>query len=195
MAEVKILIEGYAKKIENGWLANSTVALIKSNDKNIIVDPGCNRSKLIEALSKNDLKTSDIDFVLLTHTHTDHALLAGIFENAKVLNDTEVYDNDNQIEHNGKIPGTDLEIIPTPGHDQFHCSLIVNDNKLGKVVVAGDLFWWRDDEEQETNNKNLLNHEDPYVKDKTLLKNSRKKVLVLADYIIPGHGKMWKVEK
>lgn len=40
MAEVKILIEGYAKKTENGWLASSTVTLVRSNDKNIIVDPG-----------------------------------------------------------------------------------------------------------------------------------------------------------
>ena len=195
MAEVKVLIEGYAKEIENGWLASSTTTLIKINGKNIIVDPGCNQKKLIDSLSATNLKTADINFVLLTHTHTDHALLAGVFENAKVLNDTEIYDNDTQIEHNGKIPETDIEIIPTPGHDQFHCSLIVNDDKLGKVVVAGDVFWWNDSEEQKTDTENLMNHPDLYVKDENILKESRKKILEIADYIIPGHGKMWKVKK
>jgi len=31
MAKVKILIEGYAKKIEGGWLASSTAALAQEN--------------------------------------------------------------------------------------------------------------------------------------------------------------------
>ena len=36
---------------------------------------------------------------------------------------------------------------------------------------------------------------DPYASDMKKLKESRKKLLELADYIIPGHGKMFKVEK
>jgi len=40
MAKVKVLIEGYAKKTKDGWLASSTATLIKDDDKNIIVDPG-----------------------------------------------------------------------------------------------------------------------------------------------------------
>ena len=64
MANVKVLIEGYAKEIENGWLASSSVTLIKSDNKNIIVDPGCNRKLLLESLEKENLKISDIDFVI-----------------------------------------------------------------------------------------------------------------------------------
>ncbi len=37
MNKIKVLIQGYAKEIKNGWLASSTVTLIQSNDKNIIV--------------------------------------------------------------------------------------------------------------------------------------------------------------
>ncbi len=55
MAEVKVLIEGYAKKIERGWLASSTCCLIKSENKKIITDPGCNRKNLLAAW-KNSLK-------------------------------------------------------------------------------------------------------------------------------------------
>jgi hypothetical protein len=50
MAEVKVLIKGYAKELEKGWLACSTVVLIKSNGKLIISDPGCNKEKLLTAL-------------------------------------------------------------------------------------------------------------------------------------------------
>ena len=194
MAEVKILVEGYAKKIKDGWLASSTVILAEDNNKKIIVDPGCNRTGLLKKLAKNQLNTADIDYVVLTHNHTDHQLLTGIFENAGVLNDTEIYDNDKQIDHKGIVPGTDLKIIPTPGHDQFHCALIAPTND-GTYVVAGDVFWWMDDEEQKIDYESLIKHKDPYVKDEKVLENSRKKILELADYIIPGHGKMFKVTK
>ena len=194
MNKIKVLIEGYAKKINDGWLASSTVTFVESNGKKIIVDPGCNRQKLVEELEKINLKPNDIDFVFLTHNHTDHILLTGMFENAKVLNDTEIYDSDKQVEHHGEIPGTDLKIILTPGHDQFHSALVVPTNN-GIYVVAGDVFWWMDDEEQKTKFDSLVNHKDPYVKNLTQLITSRKKVLSLADWIIPGHGKMFKVEK
>lgn len=38
MNKIKVLIEGYAKETKMGWLANSTVVSIQSNEKNIIVD-------------------------------------------------------------------------------------------------------------------------------------------------------------
>ena len=50
MSEIKILIEGYAKESENGWSANSSVVLVKSNGKNIIVDPGFDKEKLLGAM-------------------------------------------------------------------------------------------------------------------------------------------------
>lgn len=193
MNKVKVLIEGYAKEIQNGWLASSTVTLVKSSGKNIIVDTGCNRKKLLEALAENDLKTSDIDFVLLTHSHADHSLLAGIFENAKVLTTEEVYNGDNQIAHDNKIPETDLEIIQTPGHCSEHCSLVVP-TEDGTYIVGGDTFWWIDDEEQVLN----VNQEDeahPAEVNMDRLIESRKKILEIADYIIPGHGKMIKIDK
>ena len=191
MNKIKVLIKGYAKKIEDGWRASSTVTLVQSNGKNLIVDPGCNRKKLLEELENNNLKTADINFVLLTHGHADHSLLSGIFENAKVLTTEEIYDNDNQTEHNNKIPETDLEIIQTPGHASEHCSLIVPTEE-GVYVVAGDVFWWTDDEKQEIN----IRKEDeahPEEVDMEKLIESRKKLLEIADYIIPGHGEMFRV--
>lgn len=189
MNEVKIILEGHAKQVAGGWLASSNVSLVQSNGKKVIVDPGCDRPGLLKALEENELKTSDIDFVYLTHNHTDHILLTAIFERAKVLNESEIYDNDFQVEHGGKIPGTDLQIIPTPGHDQFHSSLIVKTPE-GTYAVAGDVFWWMDGEKQETNRDDLAAHQDMYVKDEKEIKASREKILDIADFIIPGHGKI-----
>ncbi len=190
MNKVKVLIEGYAKQIENGWIASSTVTLVQADGKNIIVDPGCNRQKLLEELEKSNLKTTDIDFVVLTHSHTDHALLCGIFENAKVLNSSEIYTNDEQIEHEGKIKDTSLKIIETPGHSEDGISLIVKADD-GTYAIVGDVFWWKTDEKQTID----IEKPDPYVQDMTKIVESRKKVLEIADFIIPGHGKTFNVSK
>ena len=65
----------------------------------------------------------------------------------------------------------------------------------GNIVIAEDLFWWAEGEEQKTDRESLLNLKDEYMKDWDALIKSRKKVLDLADFIIPGHGSMFKVKK
>jgi len=196
MAEIKILIKGYAKEENGEEFASSTTTLIRDNTLNIIVDPGMNRGALLDGLTKEGLKAKDINFVIVTHTHLDHSLLAGIFENAKILDNSDVYSLDGKIgEHEGRVPNTEIEIIRTPGHDQFHCSVLVQIEDLGKVAIAGDVFWWKDDEKQKIDRQSLLDHIDPYVKDEGALKESREKILNIADYIIPGHGEMFKVNK
>ncbi len=196
MAKVKVLIEGYAREEGDYEIASCTTTLIQDKDLNIIVDPGMNRKLLLDSLKKENLSINNIHYVILTHTHIDHCLLAGIFENAEIIDDSSVYSFEGKIrDHEGKVPDTDIEIIKTPGHDQFHCAVVVKTEDLGKVIIAADVFWWADEEEQKTDEESLINHEDVYVKDENQLKESRKKVLKIADYIIPGHGKMFKVEK
>lgn len=191
MAEIKILIEGYAKQIEGGWLASSTVVLVRINNMNIIVDPGCNREKLMISLGVEKLKVGDIDFVLLTHNHLDHTLLAGIFPNAKVLTCEEIYKNDNQVAHGNIIPGIDLAIVQTPGHCNEHCSLVVPTGEE-TYVIAGDVFWWTDGEAQKLDIEKADDAHPEEIDIKKLI-DSRKKILKIADWVIPGHGKIFKV--
>jgi len=194
MAKVKVLVEGYAREENDMELASCTVTLIQDNNKNIIVDPGMDKKRLLEALKSENLTTKDIDYVILTHMHPDHILLTAIFENAKVVDIENVFTFDGTIqEHEGKIPDTDIKLIETPGHEECECSVIVNTDE-GKVIIASDLFWWTDDKEQKTDKESLMNLEDPYMSDEKALKKSREKVINLADIIIPGHGKMFKVE-
>ncbi len=195
MAEVKVLVEGYAREEGDSEFASCTVTLVQDNGKNIIVDPGMDKEMLLKALETEGLVPSNIDFVVLTHMHPDHILLTALFENAVVVDITETFTFDGKIKsHGGKVPGTEIELIRTPGHDPGQCSVVADTDK-GKVVIASDLFWWTDDAEQKTDKDSLMKLEDPYMKDKDALMKSREKVLEIADFIIPGHGKMFKVEK
>lgn len=195
MTKVKVLIEGYAKQLEKGWVASSTTCLITTGNKKIITDPGCNRKKLLEALNKEGLTTDAIDYVFLSHCHPDHILLAGVFEKAKFVTfDTNlIYDKDLLLEFDKHEMGKDIEIIETPGHVLEHLSLIV-DTSEGKVAIAGDVIWWVDGEKQ-VFDINQKDHTQAKGMNMEQLVESRKKILKIADWIIPGHGKMFKNPK
>lgn len=195
MNKVKILIEGYAKVHDDFEDVSPSVVLIKNEKHKIIVDPGFNREKLLKALKNENLKIEDIDMVLLTHYHMDHSLLAGMFEKAIFLDNSDQYLQNGIIKRQEeKMLGEGIEIVQTPGHDLFHCSIVIDTIDLGKVVIAGDVFWWVDGEEPNKDFESLINFEDPYVKNENDLKESRKKILEVADWIIPGHGKIFKNE-
>lgn len=190
MASVKVLIEGYAKEVDGAEYACSAVTLIRDGNLNILVDVGSNRALLLDALEREGLVPGDIDYVVLTHTHLDHCMLVGIFEGAVILDGDSAYTFDGKISgHDGKVPGTDIEIIPTPGHDQFHCAVFADTEQYGMVAIAADVFWWPDGVSQSTDEASLLSLEDPYVKDPDALRASRETILASADYVVPGHGK------
>ena len=76
---------------------------------------------------------------------------------------------------------SNIEIIKTPGHNYDALSLLVK-TEMGLVAVVGDVFW-----------RENYPDNDVYASEPEKLKESRKNVLALADYIIPGHGDMFKV--
>ncbi len=191
MNKVKILIEGYAKvNIDGTWDASSSITLIDTGSKKIIVDPGCNRKLLLDSLSKEKLTTGDIDVVFITHYHPDHCLLMGIFENAVVMDSVQYQKGPIGGDVGNEISKTDIKIIKTPGHSLEHSSLLVETEK-GKILVGADIFWWKESEEQIID----VERHDDFASDMKTLIETRKEVLKIADYIIPGHGKMFKVEK
>jgi len=193
MNKVSVLVEGYAREWgSSGWEASSSVVLIQTDKYNILCDPGQNLDLLSKGLVKKNLKYSDIDWVFLTHTHIDHSYSMACFPEAKVIDFNSIYNRDTQDLHKGEIPGTNIKIMATPGHMVDHGSLVVPVNSV-IYVVAGDVFWWAEDEEEKTDRHSLLSKKDPIegVDDKILLE-SRKKILEIADCIIPGHGKMFK---
>ena len=86
MVEIKVLIEGKHKLLEEGKLEiSSTVTLIKG-EENIIVDTGSflDKEKIIKELKKEGLSVADINKVILTHLHLDHTVNTHLFNNADV---------------------------------------------------------------------------------------------------------------
>lgn len=193
--KVKVLIEGYAKDTEGGLLASSTTTLIQTAKHNILVDPGINRKLLLQKIKKENLSINDIDYVFITHYHPDHMLLAGIFENATVFDGDTIYKEDMETEYAGNLPNTNIKVLLTPGHAHEHAALVVETPDLGTVVIAADIFWWMDGEEQNTTEEVILKKKDPFTKNTEELVKSRGEVLKIADWVIPGHGKMFKIDK
>lgn len=190
MAEVRVLIKGYFRNISSTRCrASSTVALIQDQGKNILVDTGNpqDKAKIIGALKKKKLKPEDIDLVVITHFHPDHAGCNYLFKKARFIAWKASYQNDifDQALQNQRI-SKNLELISTPGHSEDSVTLLVKTTR-GVVACVGDLFWLEGDE------KIKLVEED--CSNKKLFHKNRQRVLKIADYIIPGHGDIYKVKK
>ncbi|MGD1118117.1 MAG: MBL fold metallo-hydrolase [Dehalococcoidales bacterium] len=192
MDKLKILIPGYARKGAFGrYKATSMAVLVESEGKNVLIDPGLYPRDLKAALQRENLRIEDIDIVTFTHSHTDHARNCKLFAKNKVIDFFSLY---KQIPENLVIPGTQIQVIYTPGHVPKHISFLATTAE-GKYAIAGDVFWWEDSETQETDTASLLAHVDPLAKDEALLKKSRQKLLSIADYSIPGHGKTFQAPR
>ncbi len=190
-AEVKILIEGFTNAdfvAESGEeKTQPTVTLIKDGELTIVVDPGILESQqdLVSALAKENLKLGDINIVAITHSHLDHYRNVGMFADAKTLDYWGLWSK-NTVEDWHDQFSPNIQIIRTPGHDYTSITFFVNTNK-GVVAVCGDVFW--------RENYALKFIEDRFASDAKKLDQSRKLVIKMADWIIPGHGPIFKSPK
>jgi glyoxylase-like metal-dependent hydrolase (beta-lactamase superfamily II) len=187
MTEVKILIEGYttADTAEAGEEKTCpTITLIKDKDIVMIVDPGVleDQKILIDILGKEGLTIDDINIVCITHSHIDHYRNIGMFSRAKTLEYWGLWDK-NTVEDWKEQFTENIQIVKTPGHSYDSITFFVKTDK-GIIAICGDVFW-----------KENFPEDDAYASDKEKLQESRKKILEMADWIIPGHGKMFKVQK
>jgi len=190
--EVEVLVEGYARVLPaGGWVATSTCALISAPDgRRIVVDPGCNRELLLARLAERGLAAEDVAVVFLTHHHLDHSMSVGLFPRAVVVDHEAVYRGELAAPVGSTIPDTTIEILPTPGHADEHAALVVPTDE-GVVVVTGDVFWWAEGEERVLD----VDRTDGFAVDMARLRESRRAVLRIADWIVPGHGGRLRVER
>jgi N-acyl homoserine lactone hydrolase len=112
-------------------------------------------------LSELDVRPTDIDYVINTHLHFDHAGNNDLFERATFFVQREHYDFatgnptfPNQYWNLPKLkyelldgemelfPG--IEAILTPGHAPAHQSVMVRLPETGNVVVCGDAIYTQD---------------------------------------------------
>jgi len=119
---------------------------------------------------------------VITHSHIDHYRNIGMFPYAKTLEFYGLWDK-NSVEEYKEDFTENIKIIKTPGHNKTSISLLVK-TKEGNIAICGDVFW-----------RENLPIKDEYADDPKKLKESRKKIIKLADYIIPGHADIYKVKK
>jgi len=182
MAEVKILVEGFTSAdCEGEEKTCPTITLVRDENIIMVCDPGTLKSQqiLIDALYREGLKVEDVNYVFLTHPHIDHFRNVGMFPNAKVIEYYGVWEEDFVNDRENQLT-KDIKIIETPGHNYTSLTLIVNTEK-GRIAICGDVFW-----------KENFPDTDEYADQPEKLKESRKKVLELVDWIIPGHAGMFK---
>jgi N-acyl homoserine lactone hydrolase len=119
------------------------------------------RAKTLAAqLAGVDVKTSDIAFVAVSHTHGDHVGNVDLFPSSTLLIQKAelewAFAPDKQPPFKKDRPVRELEgdldvfgdgsitIISTPGHTPGHQSLLVHLSKTGWVILSGDVAHFKD---------------------------------------------------
>ncbi|XP_065670108.1 metallo-beta-lactamase domain-containing protein 1 [Hydra vulgaris] len=190
--EVIILFDGYGYIDKNEkYHASGTSTLIKGNT-NILVDTGgvWQKDHLLKRLNEENLSPNEISYVVGTHGHSDHIGNLNLFLNAIQIVGFDINSMDEYLLHDfnsGKpyIINDFVKVVPTPGHTSADVSVIVSgvtNYDDGVVAICGDLF-------ENENDENLWENVsfDAVVQEK-----HRKSILEQCDYIVPGHGKIFK---
>ena len=161
MTNLDILTYGFSFVSDQGGLGWSTISLLTSGDRHMLIDtgPASRRPLLYQALKSRNLAFEDIDTVILTHLHWDHCQNTDLFKDARIVLHPKELDyarNPNRGDISaawyiadmlGKMkvePVSDgdeiaegVTIVDTPGHTKGHVSVLA-DVGGEKVLVAGD---------------------------------------------------------
>lgn len=158
MATINIVLKGSTVRTSLGSLGACGVYLISSNSYKILFDTGHNgrRQLLTKALESLGVTPNNIDFVVLSHLHWDHALNIPLFNNSKIVIDHSELTTENTSDYarvgflsdfitkmdvayadeSYKID-EDITVLKTPGHTPGHIALTVKNND-DLYVLSGD---------------------------------------------------------
>lgn len=153
------------------------------------------REILIQKLDENGVKPEQIDYLVCSHGHSDHVGNLNLFLNAQhfvgsCLNFKDSYFFSHDFENDPFELDEGVEVFASPGHTSSCISMMVKNSNIENgscVAIVGDLFEKEEDVEHE-----LIwlgaGSDNPEKQ-----KENRLKVAKIADFIIPGHGRMFKV--
>ena len=87
MSNLDVLTYGFAFTSDQGGLGWSTISLLTTGNRRILIDtgPASRRALLADALRSRNLDFEDVDTVILTHMHWDHCQNTDLFPNARIL--------------------------------------------------------------------------------------------------------------
>jgi glyoxylase-like metal-dependent hydrolase (beta-lactamase superfamily II) len=173
-ARIDVLLEGSLEPT-----VRSTCTLVRDGDVVAVIDPGLapSHAAILDPLSALSVAADDVTAVILSHHHPDHTINAALFPEAAVHDHWAVYRGDDweSRECEGAELSASVRLIRTPGHSAEDLSTLIG--TPDGIAVATHLWWTADGPA-----------DDPYAPDRDVLRQSRERVLGLADLIIPGHG-------
>jgi N-acyl homoserine lactone hydrolase len=207
MPQLDLVLEGWSVNLDQGRAAFCGVTLIRGS-KNILVDVAHvgRRTLLLDSLHRLGLEPSDIDTVVLTHSHWDHILNADVFKNAEFLlhpweieyakaphsHDWATPDytwtilercNIREVQEGDEID-EGISVMLTPGHTRGSISLVVRQGDES-VVVCGDAL---------PNAQTALDQCPSLIFwDEDDARSSACKILGVAEVLYPGHDRPFRV--
>jgi phosphoribosyl 1,2-cyclic phosphodiesterase len=130
---------------ESGSKGNST--LIESSGRYLLIDMGISKKKLVSKLNEINLSFEDINYVLVTHNHSDHIAGLDAFKPEQIyatkLTYEEVPLTNELIPYNEyKINGFKVYTLPTSHDAQGSIGFIIEDGqeKLVYITDTGYLY-------------------------------------------------------
>lgn len=189
-----LLIQGYAHPGENeSYFATPSTILLRFKGGNYLIDPGCNAPLLLEKLRLLQMAPQDISAIFLTHYHLDHTLNIRLFPGIPLYDGFMRWENDLEEPQKDFWIHPEFKLVATPGHAQEEYSILVDTAEFDLVAISQDVFWWEDGKQDTSSREALINYDDPYMVNFDDLKESRRKILDSgAEWIIPGHGEMFR---
>jgi glyoxylase-like metal-dependent hydrolase (beta-lactamase superfamily II) len=184
---VKVLKEGSIVREGDRIVdASSSVTLIEAGGRLVVVDTGSPRDEKLLAKLLGDVRVApgDIEYVVNTHMHIDHAGCNEMFKNARLVAHELEDPPAGTIRIKGAadlLPG--VRIVPTPGHTHGSISVFVSGDK--DCAICGDALPTRD---------NYLKHAPPSINvNPRLALRSMDMIIEWADEVVPGHDKPFEV--
>lgn len=129
---------------------------------------------------------------MCTHGHSDHIGCNYLFLDAKVhIVGKSISNRCKYHSHSFEISDYRIDdgirVTMTPGHTMDSVSVLVHNSNLGIVAICGDLF----ERVTDVTDENIWM--DAGSEDRCLQREHRLRMAGLAQFIIPGHGPMFKV--
>lgn len=195
--------------------ATGSCCLVRSGGKIALFDTmgPWEKDLLISRLHSLGIHPDDINYLVCSHSHADHVGNLNLFTRAtKHFIGTSVYSQDiydlNCFEPVGSydyktsrgiecvVPkykdvrlDSNITIQPTPGHTMECISMVVtNCDTFGTIGLVGDLF----ERAEDVDNEGIWLEAGSQNAD--LQRAHRSSIYNKVDYILPGHGPLFKIE-
>ncbi|VDM51625.1 unnamed protein product [Angiostrongylus costaricensis] len=197
---IEIRIQGSANQTNDGYYNFvASITLVEDNGKNILVDTGLGtdingRMELLKALQKQNIAPPNIDIVVTTHGHPDHAGGVHDFPDAIhyqgwYIHHHTIFNLSSLFESNQHSLTDNVYLMKSTGHSSDDIAVaIIDEQNMGRVIISGDTFMRRED----------LDYPmmwQPLSANETEQAISRRTMICQANWIVPGHGAPFQVTK